>query len=76
MTFKSVGAKLGSFVKFFYFWMLFFLTCEMLYRDFSLKQKTYQISQNWVYLAVLLNVVLIANYFRKVFAQRKNIQTS
>lgn len=70
------GQFLWKFFRFFYFWMLFFVSVEIFVRFFVTGQKIYQVSAVWVYVALVLNAVLIANYLRKVFYQKKNIQTS
>ena len=61
---------IGKLLRFFYYWFLFFMSTELIYRRFFLQQKPYQVSEVWIYVAVVLNGLLIANYFRKVFKER------
>lgn len=70
------GRFLWRFFRFFYFWMLFFISVEIFVRYFVSRQKIYQMSPIWIYVILILNAALMANYLRKVFYQTKNTGTS
>ncbi len=46
------------------------MTIELIYRPLGLKQKMYQAPGALIVVAVVLNLLLIANYFRKMFPKQ------
>lgn len=61
---------MGRFFKFLYFWMLFFMSVELIVRRFFQHQKMYQASDAWIYGILVVNTLLIVLYLRNLSRAR------
>jgi hypothetical protein len=69
--FLKVLYMIGRFARFCYFWLLLLLSVEITFRLVGLNQKMYQLPIYWAWVALAINVVLIAVFLRDIFYSRR-----